>query len=152
MIIGSKIKELRKERNFTQKDLGELLGLSASTIQKYELEQREPTLETLSKMSEIFEVPLDTFNKKYISMSQSFKDSINRLKKAEQQADSIDNTENVIKEYPHSIKNAKRFVLKNSFSVDVDLLTDNQIEELFTSIDFAIKLKLEEFKNSKAGE
>lgn len=66
MIIGSKIKQLRKIMHLTQKDLAKLLGLSTSTVQKYELEQREPTIETLSKMSEIFGVSLDTFTKKYL--------------------------------------------------------------------------------------
>ena len=69
--MGSKIKQLRKEIGMTQKHLAYLLGLSTSTIQKYELEQREPTIETLSKMSEIFGVSIETFTKKFDLCSNS---------------------------------------------------------------------------------
>lgn len=48
---NEKIKKLRLQRGFTQKELGEKSGISESTIRKYELGQRNPKFETLSKIA-----------------------------------------------------------------------------------------------------
>lgn len=137
MVSGNKIKELRKNNNLTQKDLAKLLGLSTSTVQKYELEQREPTIETLSKMSEIFNVPIDAFTKKYLNM-HSLSAEENRI----------------IHDYicSFSPENKKRNTLKTVFNVNVDNLTDSQIDMLFNAINFTIQLKLEEFKKNIGDE
>lgn len=48
---SEKIKKLRIQKGFTQKQLGEKAGISESTIRKYELGQRNPKLETLKKIA-----------------------------------------------------------------------------------------------------
>lgn len=44
------IKETRKAKGLTQKELGEILGLDKTTINKYESGTHNLTLETLSKL------------------------------------------------------------------------------------------------------
>jgi len=53
------IKFLRKEKKLSRDDLANKLGISYSTIAKYESGTREPDFETLEKISNIFEVSID---------------------------------------------------------------------------------------------
>ena len=50
-ICGYKVKTLRKEKGLTQKDLGDLVGVSKVTISCYEKGTRMPTLDTLVDLS-----------------------------------------------------------------------------------------------------
>jgi DNA-binding XRE family transcriptional regulator len=49
--IGSKIRELRKSKNLTQKELGNKVGLSEQAISQYERDERQPNIEILSKIA-----------------------------------------------------------------------------------------------------
>lgn len=51
MTIGENIKKYRKRIGLTQKELGELAGVAAGTIQQYELGKRQPRIEQLQKIS-----------------------------------------------------------------------------------------------------
>ncbi len=55
----NRIKSLRKERGWTQKDLGKLLNVQNAAISKYENETVPLTDETIKKLSEIFNVSSD---------------------------------------------------------------------------------------------
>ena len=57
--FGEKIKELRKERKLTQKELAESIGQAQSTIVYWERNQQEPTISSLKKLCELFEVSAD---------------------------------------------------------------------------------------------
>lgn len=57
--MNNRIRELRKERKLTMKQLGERLGLAESTISQYETGKREPDHKTLVKISEFFHVSVD---------------------------------------------------------------------------------------------
>lgn len=52
MTIGENIKFFRKQKGLTQKELGEKIGMSANSIQRYELEHRDPQNKTLDKIAE----------------------------------------------------------------------------------------------------
>ncbi len=54
-----KLRELRKEKHWSMKHLGEMVGCSESTISLYETGKREPSFETLLKFGEIFGVSVD---------------------------------------------------------------------------------------------
>ena len=54
--IGENIKILRQEKDLSQTQLAEKLDVSKSIISAYEKNIRKPSLNTLFKMSEIFEV------------------------------------------------------------------------------------------------
>lgn len=59
MGIGYKLKELRKNKKLTQKQLAELVGLSEMSIRRYENDVNEPTIEILSKIAYALETQLD---------------------------------------------------------------------------------------------
>lgn len=54
-----KLKELRKLKKITMKELGKVLNLAESTISLYENGKREPDYQTLAKMADFFEVSID---------------------------------------------------------------------------------------------
>lgn len=59
MTLGDKIKLLRKENGLTQSELGNKLGLSKANISKYESNIHEPSIDTLNKLSDLFNVSVD---------------------------------------------------------------------------------------------
>lgn len=58
-ILGERLKELRKERGLTQKQLAEALGLNSVTYLHYEKEQHEPPLGLLADFAKFFDVSVD---------------------------------------------------------------------------------------------
>ena len=57
--FGEKLKDLRKERGWTQKKLAVLLGQAQSTIFYWEQNRQEPTISSLKKLCEVFDVSAD---------------------------------------------------------------------------------------------
>lgn len=57
--LQNRLKNLRKEFNYTQKDMGSLLGITTSAYGFYEQGRTEPTLDILEKLSNIFSVSID---------------------------------------------------------------------------------------------
>lgn len=54
------IKEIRKSRGLTAKELGERIDKAESTISLYESGKREPDFETLLKMGEVLNCSVDS--------------------------------------------------------------------------------------------
>ena len=54
-----RIKELREERGMSQAKLGEELGLNQRTVSEYERGNVEPSIQTIKKLCEIFDVSAD---------------------------------------------------------------------------------------------
>ena len=61
MFVGTRLKELRKEKNLTQKELGSKLNVTKVSVCCYEKNVRVPSLETLEDLSDIFGVSSDYF-------------------------------------------------------------------------------------------
>lgn len=59
MKFNDRLMQLRKEKKLSREDLATKLGVSYSTIAKYESGTREPDLKTLEIISDIFDVSLD---------------------------------------------------------------------------------------------
>ena len=57
--IGKKISELRRERNMTQEDLAEAMGVSSQAVSKWETELSCPDIMTLRPLAELFGVTVD---------------------------------------------------------------------------------------------
>lgn len=57
-MFGKRIVELRKKRGLTQAELARSIGISRSALSLYEIEKREPDIETLNKLASLFEVPV----------------------------------------------------------------------------------------------
>lgn len=58
-MYGLTITELRKKQKMSQKELGDALGIGVSTISMWESEKREPSLEHLKQMIDLFGVTAD---------------------------------------------------------------------------------------------
>lgn len=54
MTISARIKELRKERHMTQRELGELSGLNEVTIRCYEINKMTPSFKSILKIADAF--------------------------------------------------------------------------------------------------
>lgn len=59
--IGSKIRELRKQKNITQEKMGSDLNIDRSIISRWESEKMEPTIEQLKMLSNYFKIPISLF-------------------------------------------------------------------------------------------
>jgi len=59
MNIGSKISQLRKEKNWSQGDLAQRLDASREIIGKYERGENLPSIEMVAKMAKEFGVTVD---------------------------------------------------------------------------------------------
>lgn len=58
-MFGEKLKQLRTEKNITQKELADFLGVTPKAISFYELNQREPSMNLIVKIAQKFNVPTD---------------------------------------------------------------------------------------------
>ena len=83
--MNNRIKELRKEKNLTLKELGQKIGMANNTISRYETGKREPKLETWNKLAEYFNVPtsylMGTDNLKFPTKQEAI-DFIHKIMKA----------------------------------------------------------------------
>lgn len=60
-VFPSRVKNARIQAGFTQRELAEETGISASTIAKYETGKLEPDLEKLGILAEFFQKSADYF-------------------------------------------------------------------------------------------
>ena len=56
LVFGKRLRELRKERGFTQQQLGDKVGVTKVSICCYENGTRTPTLETLIDLADVLGV------------------------------------------------------------------------------------------------
>lgn len=70
-MFGKRIVELRKRQGLTQAELARTMGISRSALSLYEIEKREPDIETLNKLASLFNVPVG-----YILGNDSVSDAI----------------------------------------------------------------------------
>lgn len=70
--LGVRIRTMRRSRGMTQEDLAKAIGQSASSITMYETGRREPDLETIEALADVFNVSLfsllDDYDKQYLKM------------------------------------------------------------------------------------
>lgn len=57
--FGEKLKQLRKSRGLTQKELGAKVGLSKAVVSKYENDLGYPSLDVIVKIASFFNVTTD---------------------------------------------------------------------------------------------
>jgi repressor LexA len=58
-MYGKKLKELRNLEGWTQEEVAKKLGVSKQTYNHYELEKRNPGLDKIRKLAEIYQVDID---------------------------------------------------------------------------------------------
>ena len=58
-MISQRIKTLRSENNLTQSDLASILGIAKTTLAAYEQGKNEPSIDTLIKIADYFNISTD---------------------------------------------------------------------------------------------
>ena len=57
--LAKRLKQCRKEKGFTQREVAIYCDITEKTYQNYELMTREPKLDVLLKIADVFHVSLD---------------------------------------------------------------------------------------------
>ena len=61
MLLGKRVRDLRKEKGLTQQELGDLINVTKVSICCYENGTRMPTIDTLLELGKVFGVSIDYF-------------------------------------------------------------------------------------------
>lgn len=72
--FGEHLKELRSEKNISQSELADLIGMHSTHISRYERDLTQPTLEVIKKIAEALSVSTDALI--YGSSGQQAKNKI----------------------------------------------------------------------------
>ena len=59
MVLHERLRELRTEKQLTQKELAEVIDVDPTIISKWELGRKRPVYEDLIKLSNFFDVSTD---------------------------------------------------------------------------------------------
>ena len=59
LLFGERLRELRLEKNLTQKQLGDIFNVNRVTIVDWEIRGKQPSYEILCKLAKFFEVSSD---------------------------------------------------------------------------------------------
>ncbi|MGB9860066.1 MAG: helix-turn-helix transcriptional regulator [Moorellaceae bacterium] len=57
--LGNNLKQLREKRGLRQEDVAKMVGVERTTVANWERGAKQPSLETLVKLSQLFGVSLD---------------------------------------------------------------------------------------------
>lgn len=57
--FGQRLRELRNRRNLSQRELADMIGVSKSSVNMYERDEREPGFKTLGRIADLFGVSTD---------------------------------------------------------------------------------------------
>ena len=75
MTLGEKLSKLRKEYNYTQEQLADLLGVSRQSISKWESNLAYPETDTLIELGKLFDCSMDYLLKEEITEKNSVQTS-----------------------------------------------------------------------------
>lgn len=72
--FGAKVKEIRKQKKWTQEYLAEILNVDSRSLRKIELGESFPSINTLEKMLEVFEMStVDLFDFDHLQPQEDLK-------------------------------------------------------------------------------
>ncbi len=80
--FGRRLENLREKSGYTKREISHILGYTPNVYGAYEREDRRPTMETMVKLADIFNVSLDYLirGEEYQQKSEEYSD-IEQLKK-----------------------------------------------------------------------
>ena len=81
-LFGDRLKKMRKERNLTQEEIGELCEVGKTTISNWENNITQPPFEIVKKLAQYFGVTIDYL----LNFSQDDADNMEKLKIALKEA------------------------------------------------------------------
>ena len=79
MNIGLRIRELRKQKKFTQQDLADKMQVSKQVVSSYENGSAFPTAERMAQMLRIFKISKEDFDLGIASGGDNLKERIKQL-------------------------------------------------------------------------
>ncbi len=85
MTLGSKLKQLRKDRGLYQKDVAERLGIALTTLSGYECDARKPDQNTLKALCELYGVTSDYLldvESSVDTLEEAFPEGVRMLRRA----------------------------------------------------------------------
>ena len=116
MVLGYRIKKLRKERLLSQAELGKMIGVSKVSISGYESGNRVPSMEILEKIIDIFDISADYILGREID-AVCEDDETQKVYLSSQDINIIKELKNNTKLYNNMIEDPKRFlnIISKSF-------------------------------------
>ena len=80
-MIAEMLKELRKHKGYQQKEVSELLQISPQTYNGYETGRNEPPIETLVRLSYLYDMPIDVLvqRDRQHKLNESIMISLNKM-------------------------------------------------------------------------
>lgn len=75
-MIGEKIRTIREENDYTQKDFAKKFNIAYGTLQSYEYGETEPKLKFLENLSKYFKIPMSYFYSDVANVSPMDKKSV----------------------------------------------------------------------------
>ena len=81
-LFGDRLKKMRKERNLTQEEIGELCEVGKTTISNWENNITQPPFEIVKKLAQYFGVTIDYL----LNFTQDDADNMEKLKIALKEA------------------------------------------------------------------
>lgn len=147
--IGERIKRYRTERKMSRNELADSLGVSFSTISKYEQGDREPSISTLIEISKILDISIMKFLDSDILFAENSHESL---------ADFIINTDKtdlLIKSILQNnlylnkrLSNLGFDTKRNSISVDFNVKDDSAISKISTALNALFDIYLHTLPNN----
>jgi HTH-type transcriptional regulator, competence development regulator len=81
MTIGRRIKELRKRKGYTQKQLAERVKVSSQVISNWEREYTTPDSSDIARLANVLEVSTDVLINEKLNSSNEKSDSLSEINK-----------------------------------------------------------------------
>ena len=102
--LAENIRALRKQRNLTQEQLAETLGVTVGAVHKWETRLSTPELGLIMEMADFFDVSVDVLLG-YEMKDNRLEATVKRLsayKRLDQNTDALSEAEKALKRFPHS--------------------------------------------------
>lgn len=109
MDFSTRLKELRTDNDMLQSDLAEKLNLKSSAISKYEKSLTQPSIETIIKLADIFNVTVD-----YIVGASDIKNPYDVSRITPSEANLVDNFRKLTYENKIRIDERIKTMIENS--------------------------------------
>lgn len=141
--IGEKIKMLRKEKKLTQKELANEIGVTASTVTKYENGQLEPNIEVLNRISNIFRISIsalveDNYSRKEFSTEPEFLSLYELVNSKQLTEETIDKLTKCI---------IRAVINKYNLNIDINKIDDSDKKLIFNLASSSVKVFIEDLIN-----
>lgn len=93
-MIGNRLRELRKEKGYTIKELSQIINVSDISISRYENNKRDADIKTLKDLAKLYNVSLDyitciTDNKENIQLEEEEKQLLNNYRELDTKSKTI---------------------------------------------------------------